>query len=143
MAGPIYAKLKVRMTGTDADFVVKVIDVLPNGFKGAEGKDLSGYQMLVRGEILRGKFRNSLSNPSPFTPGQWEDVNFQLPDVFHTFKPGHKIMIQVQSSWFPLADRNPNQFTDIYSAGPEMFIKNSIDIMTGPDQSHVEFGRLR
>jgi putative CocE/NonD family hydrolase len=142
MAGPIQARLKVRMTGTDADFVVKVIDVLPNGFKGAEGKDLSGYQMLVRGEILRGKFRNSFSNPSPFQPGRWEDVNFQLPDMFHTFLPGHKIMVQVQSSWFPLADRNPNQFTDIYSAGPEMFIKNNIDIMTGPGQSHLEFGRL-
>lgn len=143
IAGPIRAKLKVRMTGTDADFVVKVIDVLPSGFKGAQGKDLSGYQMLVRGEILRGKFRNSLSNPSPFRPGRWEDVEYELPDMFHTFLPGHKIMVQVQSSWFPLADRNPNQFTDIYSAGPEMFIKNNIEIMTGPNQSHVEFGRLK
>ena len=77
---------------------------------------MGGYQMLVRGEIMRGKFRNSFENPEPFTPNKIETVKFELPDVAHTFKKGHRMMIQIQSSWFPLADRNPQKFMNIYEA---------------------------
>ena len=76
----------------------------------------TGYQMLVRGEIMRGKFRNSFETPVPFTPNKIEKVKFELPDVAHTFKKGHRLMIQIQSSWFPLADRNPQKFVNIYEA---------------------------
>jgi putative CocE/NonD family hydrolase len=141
-AGPITARLKAMIDGTDCDFIVKVIDVLPNGFQGANGKDLSGYQMLVRGEVMRGKFRDSFSNPQPFIPGQWTDVNFELPDVCHTFKKGHRIMVQVQSSWFPLVDLNPGVFTDIYACGPEAFRPVKVRLRTGSGGSQVEFGRL-
>jgi putative CocE/NonD family hydrolase len=143
IAGPITASLLANINGTDCDFIVKVIDVLPNGFKGAGGKDLSGYQMLVRGEVMRGKFRNSFSNPQPFTPGEWTPVNFELPDAFHTFKKGHRIMVQVQSSWFPLVDLNPGIFTDIYSAGPEAFRPVTVRLRTGQGGSAVSFGRLK
>jgi predicted acyl esterase len=77
---------------------------------------LGGYQQLVRGEVMRGKFRNSLSKPEPFVPGQPTPVHFRLQDVAHTFRAGHKIMVQIQSSWFPLVDRNPQKFVDIYHA---------------------------
>nr|MCU0396227.1 hypothetical protein [Chitinophagaceae bacterium] len=82
---------------------------------------MNGYQMLVRGEIMRGKFRNSFENPEPFVPNKITAVNFTLPDVAHTFLPGHRLVIQVQSSWFPLVDRNPQTFTDIYQAREEDF----------------------
>jgi hypothetical protein len=77
---------------------------------------MNGYQMLVRGEVMRGKFRNSFENPEPFVPGKITQVRFSIPDVAHTFLPGHRLVIQVQSSWFPLVDRNPQVFTDIYKA---------------------------
>jgi uncharacterized protein len=124
VAGPIQADLFVSMTGTDADFVVKVIDVFPDD---APGK-LAGYQMLVRGEVMRGKFRNSYQNPQPFKPGTVEALSFELPDILHTFLPGHRMMIQVQSSWFPLVDRNPQKFVDIYHAKREDFQKSTIQI---------------
>lgn len=129
IVGPITADLKVSMTGTDADFVVKVIDVYPDTSDStsplSEKIVMPGYQMLVRGEILRGKFRNSFSNPEPFNPDEITSVNVELPDVAHTFKKGHKLMIQIQHSWFPLVDRNPNQFMDIYNAEPEDFKPNT------------------
>ena len=84
---------------------------------------MGGYQMLVRGEVMRGKFRNSFEKPEPFVPGQITEVNYTLPDVGHTFKKGHKIMIQVQNSWFPLVDRNPQKFVDIYNAQDSDFQK--------------------
>jgi predicted acyl esterase len=87
---------------------------------------MGGYQMLVRGEIMRGKFRNSFENPQPFTSNTIEQVKFDLPDISHTFKKGHKLMIQVQSSWFPLADRNPQQFMNIYEATDKDFKKSYI-----------------
>lgn len=120
MAGPIIANLNVSMTGTDADFVVKVIDVYPDTSAATSAANeevvMPNYQMLVRGEILRGKFRNSFSKPEPFTPNETTKIDVTLPDVAHTFKKGHRVMVQIQHSWFPLADRNPNQFMDIYQA---------------------------
>ena len=122
---------------TDADFVVKLIDVFPDEFKYAEavvGKGngmaypMGGYQMLVRGEIMRGKFRNSFETPEAFKPNKIETVKFDLPDIAHTFKKGHRLMIQIQSSWFPLADRNPQKFMNIYEAKPGDFQKATIRI---------------
>ena len=89
---------------------------------------MDGYQMLVRGEIFRGRYRNNFSAPEAFKPNRIERVKFELPDVAHTFKKGHKLMIQIQSSWFPLADRNPQQFINIYTADKKDFIKSTIRI---------------
>jgi uncharacterized protein len=112
VAGPIRAHLSVSTTGTDADWVVKVIDEYPENPK----TDLAGYQQLVRGEVMRGKFRNSMEKPEPFAPGQPTTVEWVLNDICHDFRKGHRLMVQVQSSWFPLMDRNPQVFTDIYTA---------------------------
>ena len=84
---------------------------------------MGGYQQLVRGDPLRGRFRHSFERPEPFTPGRVEEVDFTMPDVNHTFRRGHRIMVQVQSSWFPLADRNPQKFVDIPNAQPSDFQK--------------------
>jgi putative CocE/NonD family hydrolase len=137
LAGPVIADLRVMISTTDADFVVKVIDVFPEKFKydssyccQGESKNylMDSYQMLVRGEIMRGKYRNSFEKPEPFKSGEIAAVKFELPDVAHTFKKGHKLMIQVQSTWFPLADRNPQQFTDIYHCDDKDFVKSEIKI---------------
>ncbi len=127
LAGPITADLYVSTTGTDADWVVKLIDVYPdialdNNPNPCSVK-MGGYQMMVRGDVMRGKFRNSLEKPEPFVPGKITRVKFVIPDVFHTFKKGHKIMVQIQSSWFPLVDRNPQKFVDIYYAEESDFQK--------------------
>lgn len=138
LAGPVIADLMVSMTGTDADFVVKLIDVFPDDFSyggstaSAGTYPMNGYQMLVRGEIMRGKFRNSFEIPVPFTPNKIERVKFELPDVAHTFKKGHRLMIQVQSSWFPLADRNPQKFVNIYEADISDFQKATIRLHHDP-----------
>lgn len=127
LAGPLTANLVVSTTGTDADYVVKLIDVYPEDALPMEPNPkniiMGGYQMLVRGEVMRGKFRNSFEKPEPFRPGQITKVNYSIPDVAHTFKKGHRIMIQVQNSWFPLVDRNPQVFTDIYHAADSDFQK--------------------
>lgn len=137
LAGAITADLKVMISTTDADFVVKIIDVFPDGFKydtlidgKGNGKNylMDGYQMLVRGEIMRGKFRNSFEKPEAFVPDKITTVKFDLPDVAHTFKKGHRLMIQIQSSWFPIADRNPQQFIDIYHCDDKDFIKSDIKL---------------
>lgn len=130
VAGSFMADLRVSLTGTDADFVVKLIDVFPDDYSyGADEKYImSGYQLLVRGEVFRGKFRNSFEKPEPFIPGRVTQVKFELPDVAHVFKKGHKIMVQVQSSWFPLVDRNPQKFMDIYKAKDADFRKATIKI---------------
>jgi putative CocE/NonD family hydrolase len=134
LAGPLRADIFASLTTTDADFVVKLIDVFPDTFSYAgpapSGNEylMPGYQMLVRGEIMRGKYRNSFETPQPFTPGKVEKVNFYMPDVAHTFKKGHRIMVQVQSSWFPLADRNPQKFLNIYEAADKDFQKADIKI---------------
>jgi putative CocE/NonD family hydrolase len=120
IVGPIKAELFVSTTGTDSDWIVKVIDVYPSDYPDPNpnptGVKMGGYQQLVRGDVMRGKFRNSFEKPEPFTPGKPTPVSFAMQDVYHTFRSGHRIMIQVQSSWFPLVDRNPQKFTDIYSA---------------------------
>lgn len=119
IAGPISPSLFVSSTGSDSDFIVKVIDVYPDDAPGA----LSGYEQLVRGEPFRGKFRNSFQHPEPFKPGRVEQIHFTMPDVYHCFLKGHRIMVQVESSWFPLTDRNPQTFTDIPTAKPSEFVK--------------------
>ncbi|MCD8740435.1 CocE/NonD family hydrolase [Mucilaginibacter roseus] len=129
LAGDIWANLKVSTTGTDADWIVKVIDVYPdsassNKFTG-KGVSMSGYQQMVRSEAMRGKFRNSFEKPEPFKPGEITPVNFELQDVLHTFKKGHRIMVQVQSTWFPLIDRNTQQFQDIMKAKDSDFKKST------------------
>ena len=128
--GPITANLWVSLSGTDADFVVKLIDVLPD----------SNTQQLVRAEVLRGKFRNSYEKPEPFTPNTPTAVNWQLNDVAHTFLKGHRIMVQVQSSWFPLVDRNPQQFINIPAAKDSDFKKETITILH--DAAHPSFIRV-
>ncbi len=140
--GPIKVDLFASTTGTDADFVVKVIDVLPPDAPANDrGKSMADYEMLVRADIFRGKFRKSFSNPVPFTPGEVTPVNFDLNDVCHTFKKGHRIMVQVQSSWFPLADQNPNKFVDIYHAKPEDFQKATITLVhSAKYPSHLDIG---
>jgi uncharacterized protein len=139
LAGPVMADLKVSISTTDADFVVKLIDVFPDtlSFNDVDiysEQDplniypMGGYQMLVHAEIFRGKFRKSFDQPEPFIPGKLETIHYALPDVAHTFKKGHRLMIQIQSSWFPLADRNPQQFTNIYTCDDNLFIKSTIRI---------------
>lgn len=127
LAGPVHIDLYVSTTGTDADWVVKLIDVFPDTAdnRGLNGREIEvgGYQMLIRGDILRGKYRNSFEEPEAFVPGEVTKVSFDLPDISHCFKKGHRMMIQVQSSWFPLFDRNPQTFTDIYQCGEEAFQK--------------------
>jgi uncharacterized protein len=154
LAGPVIADLKVTLSTTDADFVVKLIDVFPDDFKypvdatpgtrTTSNYPMGGYQMLVRGEIMRGKYRNSFEKPEPFKPGRVENVKFELPDVAHTFKKGHKMMIQIQSSWFPLADRNPQKFVNIYQAVPADFQKSTIRIHhDGTNASAIHIPILR
>jgi putative CocE/NonD family hydrolase len=125
VAGPARATLFVSSAGTDADWVVKLIDVFPDSIneQGWGNFPLAGYQMLVRGDVFRGKFRQSYSVPVPFTPNRVTRVSFSLQDVFHRFRRGHRIMVQIQSSWFPLVDRNPQKFLDIYSARPDDFVR--------------------
>lgn len=139
LTGSVVADIMTSISTTDADFVVKLIDVFPEnmGYNTVDiyaEKDperiypMGGYEMLVRAEIMRGKFRNSFSNPQPFVPGKITEVKWELPDVAHTFLQGHRIMIQMQSSWFPLADRNPQKFLDIYKATDKDFQKANIRI---------------
>lgn len=142
LSGEVSAELQVSLTTTDADFVVKIIDVFPDDFSypreyyqqanKQQSAVMAGYQMLVRGEVMRGKYRNDFAKPEPFVPGQTTTVKFTMPDVSHTFMPGHKLMIQVQSSWFPLVDRNPQQFCNIYKCDDGDFIKSDITIHCSP-----------
>jgi putative CocE/NonD family hydrolase len=133
VAGEILAKLKVAMTGTDADFIVKLVDVYPDDYPNYAGNPpniiLAGYQQLVRSEVFRGRFRESFEKPKPFVPNQVTDVNVPLQDVLHTFKKGHRMMIQIQSTWFPYIDRNPQKYVDnIYKANAEDFIKSTLKV---------------
>ena len=143
IAGNIWANLHVSTTGTDADFVVKVLDVYPdtasnNKFTG-NGVKMAGYQQMVRSEPIRGKYRNNISKPEPFVPGKVTAVNWELQDVLHTFKKGHRIMVQVQSTWFPLIDRNPQQFLDIMKANESDFIKATERVYTsGANPSFIK-----
>ncbi len=145
LAGEIVAKLQVSTTGTDADWIVKVIDVFPSDEP--ETKEvapylkMSNYHMMVRSEVMRGRFRNSFSKPEPFIANEKTAVNIKLQDVFHTFKKGHKIQIQVQSTWFPLIDLNPQTFVEnIFYAKPEDFKKQTHRIY---NDSKIEFTILK
>lgn len=127
ISGNVFADLFVSTTGTDADFIVKLIDVYPgdapNDSPENPRKAMGGFQLLVRGEVMRAKFRNSFTSPEPMKPGKIEHVKFDMQDAAHRFKKGHKIMVQVQSSWFPLVDRNPQKFLNIYKAEASDFQK--------------------
>jgi putative CocE/NonD family hydrolase len=138
LAGPISPRLFVSTSGTDSDFDVKLIDVYPPDYSDSKldakpdgprtdvpppGFTMAGYQQLVRGEPFRGKFRHGFEKPEAFTPGKVEEITANFPDVNHTFRRGHRIMVQIQSSWFPLTDRNPQTFVDIANAKPADFVK--------------------
>jgi putative CocE/NonD family hydrolase len=147
--GSISVDLKISTTGTDSDFVVKLIDVYPGDAPdynapapepptpGAGAMNLptispmGGYQQLIRGEPFRGKFRKSFEHPIPFEPGKPDRITFTLPDIAHTFRTGHRIMIQIQSSWFPLIDRNPQKFMEIPKALSTDFVKATQRVYTG------------
>jgi putative CocE/NonD family hydrolase len=130
LAGPLKADLKASVSTTDADFVVKLIDVFPNDFNYTSQDDyiMGGYQMLVRGEIFRGKYRNGFEKPEAFIPGKISEIKYTMPDIAHVFKKGHRIMVQIQSSWFPLADLNPQKFVNIYQAKDSDFQKATVHI---------------
>ncbi len=158
IAGPISVRLKVSTTGTDSDFVVKLIDVYPSDFpdfnapplvpgapvvstltQPANTIRLGGYQQLVRGEPFRGKFRKSFEKPVAFQPGVPDQINFNMPGVTHTFRRGHRIMVQIQSSWFPLTDRNPQKFLDIPKASSADFVKATQRVfLGGAEGSHIQ-----
>jgi putative CocE/NonD family hydrolase len=142
VAGEIMARLKVSMTGTDADFIVKLIDVYPQDHPNYEHNPknivMGGYQQLVRSEVFRGRFRESFEKPQPFMPDKVTDVAFPLQDILHTFKKGHRIMIQIHSTWFPYIDRNPQKYVDnIYNANEEDFQISTISVYSN---SVVEVG---
>jgi len=127
ISGPIIADLFVSTTGTDADWIVKLIDVYPGDApnNSPEGRNvrMGDFEMLLAGEAFRGKYRNSYEHPKPFIPGEVTEIKYDLRDKCHTFKKGHRIMVQVQSTWFPVIDRNPQKFTDIYHAKEPDFQK--------------------
>ncbi len=141
VAGSVRPSLFVSTSGTDSDWIVKLIDVYPDtpADDPAVTGSAAGFEQLVRGDVMRGKFRNSYAHPEPFVPGKVAKVEFGTDDVLHTFKKGHRIMVQVQSSWFPLVDRNPQTFVDIYHAVPSDFQKATERVYTTPAQpSHLE-----
>ena len=168
--GAVEAELQVQISSTDADFVVKLIDVFPDDFEYPDvishrygrrrnNAVMAGYQMLVRGEVMRGKYRNCMkldsaafyntsedfmknycfkpAKPEPFIPGQTTTVKVKLPDVAHTFLPGHRMMIQIQSSWFPLVDRNPQTFCNIYECDEQDFQKAVINILHSEEHPSI------
>jgi putative CocE/NonD family hydrolase len=139
VAGQIEVELHVATSGTDADWVVKIIDVYPDDRPDPNdnGRDVrfGGYQQLVRGDVFRGKFRESFERPIAFEPDEPVCITFSLNDISHVFRPGHRLMVQIQSSWFPLFDRNPQKFVDIYSAGPEDFQTTRQRVYHSPDRA--------
>ncbi|MBI3683116.1 MAG: CocE/NonD family hydrolase [Acidobacteria bacterium] len=139
LAGPLTPVLHVSTTGTDADWVVKLVDVYPDDFPNPDPNPeritMGGYQQLVRGELFRARFRNSFEKPEPLTPARIDKIQYAMPDVFHNFRRGHKIMIQIQSSWFPLVDRNPQKYVaNIYNARREDFVKATHRVYRSPEQ---------
>ncbi len=125
LAGPIPVELFVSSTGTDADFIVKLIDVYPEDFPDPNPNPthvvMGGFQQYVRGDVFRARFRDSFEAPKPLPPNEPVKIAFTLQDTLHTFRSGHRLMVQIQSSWFPLVDRNPQKFVDIYKADPDDF----------------------
>jgi putative CocE/NonD family hydrolase len=150
LAGSIDATLFASTSGTDADFIVKVIDVTPDSTASPDynkagsplkGIQLAGYQRLVRAEVIRGRFRNSFEKPEAFVPNQPTEVKVQLPDVMHTIRKGHRLMVQIQSSWFPLVDRNPQQFINIGTANDSDYEKATIRLYH--DATHLSAIRVQ
>jgi uncharacterized protein len=139
VAGSVSPKLWVSSSGTDSDFVVKLIDVYPMSFRDPDPNPkevhMGGYQQMVRGEPFRAKFRNSFEKPEPLEPNKPAAINFELPSINHTFRRGHRIMVQIQSTWFPLVDRNPQKFVNIPDAKPEDFQKATQRIYRGGDHA--------
>ncbi|HEX3627140.1 MAG TPA: CocE/NonD family hydrolase [Verrucomicrobiae bacterium] len=131
VAGPISPMLRVSTSGTDSDFIVKLIDVYPDDTPDSGNVHFGGYQQLVRGEPFRGKFRNSLSNPEAFAPNKVEEIGFAMPDVLHDFRKGHRIMVQIQNSWFPMVDLNPQRFENIPTAKASDFQKATERVYCG------------
>jgi putative CocE/NonD family hydrolase len=149
LVGDILANLEVSTTGTAADWVVKLIDVYPEDEENHEhtpdGVQLSGYEQMVRSEVIRGRFRNSYEHPEPFVPGQVTTVRLPLQDVYHTFKAGHRIMVHVQSTWFPLVDRNPQTYVEnIFKAEESDFVSHTHRVFHTPQRaSYLEVRSLR
>jgi hypothetical protein len=144
LAGPVEAKLTVSTTGTDADFVVKLVDVFPDKPADPGAAHLAGAQQLVRAEVMRGRFREGLDRPKAFVPGEKARVAFTLPDVAHAFRAGHRIMVQVQSSWFPLVDRNPQTMVDPATAKESDFVRATHRVhLGGEDGSAIVVRVLR
>jgi hypothetical protein len=139
IAGSVEVDLFVSTSGTDSDWVVKLIDVYPDDYPDAKENPkevrMGGYQQLVRGDVIRGKFRNSLEQAEPFEPNEPTRIRFTMPDTYHSFRAGHRIMVQVQSSWFPLVDRNPQQFTDIYAAQESDYQKATQRVFRGAEMA--------
>ncbi len=148
MSGELLAHLNVSTTGTSADWAVKLIDVYPDNHPQVPGTPpgvvLAGYQQMVRSEVIRGRFRNSYSDPEPFIPNEVAEINLPLQDIFHTFKKGHRIMVHVQSTWFPLIDRNPQKYVEnIFEAKAEDFVRATHRVFHDPEhQSWLEYRYL-
>jgi len=156
VAGPIMADLWVSTSGTSSDWIVKVIDVFPPDAEEEDEDDegarrgssrrtrMGGYQMMVRSEVIRGRFRNSNEKPEPFTPNEPTRVKLELQDVLHTFEPGHRVMVQIQSTWFPLVDRDPQKYVDnIFEADDADFIKATQRVYRSTEHpTRLEFGVL-
>lgn len=145
LAGDILAKLNIATTGTASDWIVKVIDVHPADVETNEEMQghlkMSNYHLMVRSEVLRGRFRNSFSTPEPFVPNEKTAVNIKLQDVFHTIKKGHKLQVQVQSTWFPLIDLNPQTYVEnIFKADEDDFKTQTHTVFT---DSSIEFSVLK
>ena len=148
MAGPLEAELWVSTTGTDADWVVKLVDEFPGRLEGYDPKsdeeDLGGTQRLVRSEVFRGRYRDGYDRSQPFVPGEPTRVVVPIQGVLHTLKKGHRIMIQIQSSLFPFFDRNPQTFVpNIFEADEEDFVKATHRVFISADhQSVIHVGVL-
>jgi len=146
LAGPLTAHLNVSTTGGDADWVVKLIDVYPEDAPDnpttRKGMRMGGYQQMIRSEIIRGRFHNRFEKPEAFTPGKIEEINLELQDVLHCFQKGHRIMVQIQSTWFPLADLNPQKYVDnIYQAKSEDFVSATHRVFhDAQHESYLEAG---
>jgi hypothetical protein len=124
VAGPVSVRLFASTTGTDSDWFAKIIDVYPGDApENPSGVKMGGYQMLLGLGVMRGKYRNDPAKPEPMRPNEVTPIDFTIWDKFHTFKKGHRIMVQIHSSWFPYFDRNPQRFMDIYRAGPRDYIR--------------------
>jgi hypothetical protein len=147
IVGKPTADLWIKTTGTDCDLVVKIIDQFPSDSTettaGTDAKSMAGFQMMVRSDIFRAKFRKSFEKPTPIKPGEPTQVKFDLNETMHTFRKGHQIVVQVQSSWFPIADRNPNKFMNIHKATDADFQKATISLLRGGiNSSRIIFRQL-